>query len=137
MTLGKLKEKCITAIRKRPGILRAELYRLNIGHRSSVRTRVLDLVYERRVIQAWDKVMGSYRLYPYGKEPPIRQQKEHRVTLYQRHALYLNDVADRDFNKGHGHKFYMAFDEAFEILYIDLKILGMAAQEMLHGKTCC
>ena len=131
---GKIKEQCIKAIRERPGILRSELYHLNIGHRCSVRKRVLDLVYERRVIQVWEKV--GYRLYPYGKEP-IREQKEYRASLYRRNALYLNDVAYRDFNKGHGDKFYMAFDEAFEILYIDLKILGMAAQEMLHGKTCC
>lgn len=131
---SKIKDECIKAIRKKPGIRRSELYDMNIGHRSGVRDRVLDLVYERRVIQAWDKVMGSYRLYPYGKEPPIREQKDHRATLYPVHGLYMKDAADPDFKGGHGDKFYIAFDEAFRILYIDLKILGMAAEMLAPVK---
>jgi len=72
---SKVRAKCMEAIRNKPGILRSELYSMDIGYSKD------------------------------GRNPILKD--------------------------AHGDKFYMAFDEAFGLLYIDLKILGMAAQELM------
>jgi len=114
--------------------LQRELYKLNIGHRSTIGSRVFSLCYECWVIRIHDSVMNSYRLYPKGKEPRITNTEHYKQSLVQRgHASFFNEPSEREINKGHGEKFYMAFDEAFGLLYIDLKILGMAAQKHVQG----
>ena len=113
-------------IRSKPGVMQSEMYLMNIGHRSSIGVQVSRLVYGGSVVRVWDDVMLSWRLYPKGKEPPpFIYEKVYKKSLYSKDGRnpILNDV--------HGDKFYMAFDEAFGLLYIDLKILGMAAQEIL------
>lgn len=124
---SKVREKCMEAIRNKPGILQSELYRLGIGHRSDIGYRVFTLCFNGSVVRIRDDVMNSYRLYPKGKEPQTyHKEKAFKRSLFQRSA-------EPEINKGHGDKFYMALDEAFGLLYIDLKILGMAAQEICHG----
>ena len=123
---SKVRAKCMEAIRHTPGILRSELYSTDIGHRSSIGIQVSRLVYSGSVVRAWDDVMQSWRFYPKGKEPP--------PFIYERvykKSLYSKDGRNPILKDAHGDKFYMAFDEAFGLLYIDLKILGMAAQELM------
>ena len=112
----------------KPGILQCELYNMNIGHRSGIRLKVFSLCYEGRVVRIPD--LHSYRLYPKGKEPQsINTEKEYKQSLVHRgHAIFFKEPSQPEINKGHGDKFYTAFDEAFGILYIDLKIMGMAAR---------
>ena len=123
---SKIRAKCMEVIRKKPGILRSGLYSMDIGHRSSINIQISRLVYGGSVVRVWDEVMLSWRLFPKGKEPP--------PFIYERvykKSLYSKDGRNPILNDVHGDKFYMAFDEAFGLLYIDLKILGMAAQEIL------
>lgn len=121
---SKVRAKCMQVIRDMPGILRSEMYSMDIGHRCSIGTQVSRLVYERRVVRVWDDVMLSWRLYPKGKEPqPHLENRIYRKSLYSKEGSIPKDA--------HGEKFRMAFDDYYKILYIDLKILGMAAQEML------
>ncbi len=124
--ISKVREKCMEAIRSKPGILRSELYSMDIGHRCSIGAQVSRLVYSGRVVRIWDEVMLSDRLYPKGKEPqPFIYERVYKKSLYSKDGP---NTIPKD---AHGDKFYMAFDEAFGLLYIDLKILGMAAQEMM------
>ncbi len=120
---SKIRAKCMEVIRDRPGILRYELYSMDIGHRCSIGTQVSRLVSGGRVVRVWDDVMLSWRLYPKGKEPQPQPQKVYKKSLYSKERGIPNDV--------HGDKFMMVFDEFYGLLYIDLKILGMAAQELL------
>lgn len=122
---SKVRAKCMQVIRDKPGILRSEMYLMNIGHRSSIRIQVFSLVYSGRVVRIRDEAMLSDRLYPKGKEPPpFIHEKVYRNSLYSK------DKRNQIPKDAHGDKFYMAFDEAYGLLYIDLKILGMAAQEL-------
>lgn len=132
---SKVREKCMEVIRNKPGILQSELYKMGIGHKADIGHRVFSLCFEGCVIRIHDEVTKSYRLYPKGKEPrTIREEKDFKQSLFQNsHACFFNEPAQPGINKGHGDKFYMALDEAFGLLYIDLKILGMAAQEICHG----
>ena len=115
---SKVRAKCMEVIRDKPGILRSELYNIDIGHRSSIGVQVSRLVYDGSVVRVWDDVMASWRLYPKGKEPQPHEHKVYRNSLYSKEKGIPKDV--------HGEKFMMAFDEAYGLLYIDLKILGMA-----------
>lgn len=128
--ISKISAKCMEEIRNKPGILRSELYAMNIGHRSSIQMWVSRLVCDGIVVRVWDDTQRSYRLYPKGKEPPPHQHKEYKPSLYSRTRGFCHDAADPGFNEGHGDKFYTAFDEAYGLLYIDLKMLGMAAQKL-------
>lgn len=127
---SKVKAKCLEAIRNKPGILRSELYTMNIGHSSSIGIQISRLKYEGCVVVAWDDMMRSYRLYLKGKEPSLPEHKMRKKTMYLKTRGFFRDAADPGVGEGHGDKFFMAFDEAFGLLYIDLKILGMAAQEV-------
>ena len=118
-TLSKLKVKCFQAIKDHPGILQSELSKSGIGHRSSILKYVFSLCFDGSVVRVRDVVMKTYRLYPRGKEPHVN----HEDRLF-RHSLYSNNPAYHDVNKGHGDKFFMAFDGSFGILYIDLKMIG-------------
>lgn len=122
--VSKIRERCMEEIRNRPGILRSELYRMNIGHRSSVSMHVSRMVYEGRVVRVWDDIMLSWRLYPKGKEPQPPDRKEYKRSLF---GSGCRSYIPKD---AHGDRYYMAFDQAFGLLYIDLKILGMAAREI-------
>ncbi len=100
------------------------MYSMDIGHRCSIALQVSRLVYGGSVVRVWDDVMRSWRLYPKGKEPQPHERKVYKKSLYSKEDRGIpHDV--------HGEKFMMAFDEAFGLLYIDLKILGIAAQELL------
>jgi len=125
---SKIKAKCLEAIKNNPGILRSELYTMNIGHSSSIGVQVSRLKYEGCVVAAWDDVMKSFRLYPKGKEPLLPEHKIRKKTMYPKTRGFFRDDADPGVGEGHGDKFYMALDEAYGLLYIDLKILGMAAR---------
>jgi len=129
---SKIKDKCLKAIKAKPGLLRYELYNMGIGHRTGILLWVSRMVYEGIIVRVWDDVMRSWRLYPKGKEPQLHkpESKMYVNSLFSRNILDRKEVADYKFNKGHGNDFYNAFDEAFGILYIDLKILGIAAQEL-------
>lgn len=122
---SKVRAKCMEAIRDKPGILRSEMFRMGIGHRSNIDSHTSRLVYDGSVVRVWDDVILSWRFYPRGKEP-----QPHLENRIYRKSLYSRDVSPIP-KDAHGDKFYMAFDEAYKLLYIDLKILGMAAQEML------
>lgn len=125
--ISKVRAKCMEAIRSKPGILRSELYSMDIGHRCSIGAQVSNLVYSGRVVKIRDDVMLSDRLYPKGKEPPpFIHEKVYRNSLYSK------DKRNQIPKDVHGDKFFRAFDEAFGLLYIDLKILGIAAQEMMR-----
>jgi hypothetical protein len=122
---SKVKAKCMEAIRNNPGIMQFELYRMGIGHRGDIVHRIFSLCFEGAVVRIHDDVTNSYRLYPKGKEPQTyHKEKAFKRSLFQRSA-------EPEINKGHGDKFYMAFDESFGLLYIDLKILGMSARLLL------
>ncbi len=124
-TRGKIRAKCIEAIKKNPGILRPELYTMNIGHRSNIGIHISKLVYERIVVRVWDDVMGTWRLYLKGKQPDY----DPHVRVYRKSlASQQKSMIPKD---AHNDKFFMAFDEAYGLLYIDLKILGMGVQEMM------
>ena len=118
-------------IRSKPGVMQSEMYLMNIGHRSSIGVQVSRLVYAGRVVRVWDDIMLSWRLYPKGKEPPLPEHKIWKKTMYPKTRGFFRDAADPGVGEGHGDRFYMAFDVAFGLLYIDLKILGMAAQDMI------
>jgi len=124
--ISKIRARCMHEIRKKPGILRSELISMDIGHRSSIGIQVSRLVYAESVVRIWDGVMLSWRLYPKGKEPPPFVYGK----VYKK-SLYFKDRCNPIPKDARGDDFYMAFDEAFGLLYIDLKILGMAAQELL------
>jgi len=130
--ISKVRAKCMEAIRSKPGILRSELNSMNIGHRSSIGIQVSRLVYSGRVVRIWDEVMLSDRLYPKGKEPPQFIYKK----VY-RNSLYSKDGRNPIPKDARGDKFFMAFDTAYELLYIDLKILGMAAQKLIKQCKPC
>ena len=121
---SKIRAKCIEVIKGNPGILRSELYSMNIGHKSNIGIQVSKLVYERRVVRVWDDVMG-WRLYSKGQQP---EYDPHNI-VYKK-SLYSKDARNKIPKDARGDKFYMAFDEAYGLLYIDLKMLGMAAQEL-------
>ena len=125
-TPSKLKGKCLQAIRDQPGILQSELAKMGIGHRSGIIQYVFSLCFNGSVVRVRDDVMLSYRLYPRGKEHHInREELVLRRALYRKSSsLLFSKPAHRDINKGHGDKFYMAFDEFYKILYIDLKMIG-------------
>ncbi len=123
-TRSKIRAKCIETI-KNPGILRSELYSMNIGHKSNIRLRVSRLVYERRVVRVWDDVIGTWRLYPQGKQPDYNP---HNVVYRKSLASQQKSPIHKDI---HGEKFRMAFDDYYKILYIDLRILWVGVQEML------
>ncbi len=128
-TRSKIRAKCIEAIKNNPGILRSELYSMNIGHRANIGLQVSKLVYERSVVRVWDDVMGTWKLYPRGKQP---EYDPHDNIIYKKSlASQQKSLIPKN---AHNDKFFMAFDEAFGILYIDLKILGMAAQEMMRER---
>lgn len=116
---SKLKVKCLQVIRDQPGILQSDLSKKGIGHRSSIIKYVFSLCFNGSVVRVRDVVMLTYRLYPRGKEPHVN----HEDRLF-RHSLYSHNPAYHDVNKGHGDKFFMAFDGSFGILYIDLKMIG-------------
>jgi len=118
---SKIRVKCMEEIRKKPGILRTELYSMNIGHRCSIGLQVSRLVYYELVVRIWDDIMRSWRLYPKGTEPQPFIYK----TVYKK-CIYSKDSRNPIPNAARGGEFYMAFDEAFGLLYIDLKILGTA-----------
>ena len=128
---SKLKVKCFQAIRDQPGISQSELYKMGIGHRSSIVKHVFSLCFDGSVVRVYDDGMRSYRLYPRGKEPHINCEKMLlRRSLHQTSgSLFLRDPAHYDINKGHGEKFRMAFDESFGLLYIDLKMIAGACSE--------
>jgi len=128
---SKIKAKCMETIRSKPGVMQSEMYLMNIGHRSSIGVQVSRLVYAGRVVRVWDDIMLSWRLYPKGKEPPLPEHKIRKKTMYPKTRGFFRDAADLGVGEGHGDRFYMAFDVAFGLLYIDLKILGMAAQDMI------
>jgi hypothetical protein len=119
---SKVKVKCLEAIRKNPGILQCKLYRMGIAHRSDIGRRIFSLCYEGSVVRIHDIAMNSYRLYPKGKEPQTIEKEK-----YHNRVHFFGEFAHTEINKGHGDKFYRAFDEAYGLLYIELKILGMAA----------
>ena len=123
---SKIRTQCLDAIRKTPGMPRSELYRMGIGHKSTIQLWISRLVYERTIVRIWDDAMNTWRLYPKGKEPEPRIREKHKKNLYSHRALYFGDKADYDFSKAHGEKFRMAFDEMFRILYIDLKMIAGA-----------
>ncbi len=127
----KLKEKCLQAIRDRPGVLQSELGKMGIGHRSSIIKHVFSLCFNGSVVRARDDVMLSYRLYPRGKEPQTHHEdRSYRQSLFCRgNSFRFSEPAHREINKGHGDKFYMAFDEAFGLLYIDLRMMAGAWSE--------
>ena len=126
-----LKEKCSQAIRDQPGILQSELGKMGIGHRSSIIRYVFSLCFDGSVVRVRNDDMQSYRLYPRGKEPHIdHEEMLFRRSLHQMsRPLFFSEPAHYDINKGHGEKFRMAFDEAFGILYIDLKMIAGACSE--------
>jgi len=128
---SKLKVKCFQAIRDHPGILQSELGKMGIGHRQSIIKYVFSLCFNGSVVRVRDDVMLSYRLYPRGKEPHInREEIAVRRSLYRKSSFILfSEPTHRDINKGHGDAFYMAFDELYKILYIDLKIIAGACSE--------
>ncbi len=122
---NKIKARCLEAIRNCPGILQSELFGMGIGYRSNISNGVFSLCFEGSVIRIRDAIMRSYRLYPKGKEPPCRERRDFRQSLFQRNnALFFNESAHQELNKGHGDKFYMAFDAAFGLF--DLEILQLA-----------
>jgi len=121
---SKLKVKCLQAIRDQPGILQSELGKMGIGHRSSIIRYVFSLCFDGSVVRVRNDDMQSYRLYPRGKEPHIdHEDKSFRCSLFS------NNPACHDINKQHGEKFRMAFDEAYGLLYIDLKMIAGACSE--------
>lgn len=127
---NKIKARCLEAIRNCPGILQSELFGMGIGHRSNISNGVFSLCFEGSVIRIRDAIMRSYRLYPKGKEPPCRERRDFRQSLFRRNnALFFNEAAHQELNKGHGNKFYMAFDEAYGLLYIDLRIIWESLSE--------
>ena len=120
----KLKGKCLQAIRDQPGILQSELGKMGIGHRSSIIRYVFSLCFDGSVVRVRDDGVQSYRLYPRGKEPHVNHEdKSFRCSLFSNNPAYHN------INKQHGDKFYIAFDEAYRILYIDLKMIAGACSE--------
>ncbi len=128
-TRGKIRAKCIEAIENNPGILRPELYTMNIGHRSNIGIHISKLVYERIVVRVWDDAMGTWRLYPKGKLPPhTRHDVVYRKSLASQHKSPIS----KDL---HGEKFRMAFDEYYKILYMDLRMLWVGIQEMLARQS--
>lgn len=131
---GKLKAKCFQAIRDRPGILQSDLGKMGIGHRQSIMKNVFSLCFDGSVIRVRDAVMLSYRLYPRGKEPQTyREEIGFRQSLFRiGNSLLCNEPACCEINKGHGDKFYMAFDEAFGLFYIDLKMMGGLCTESIN-----
>lgn len=122
--ISKIRAKCMEAIKNKPGILRSEMGYMDIGHRSNIGIQVSRLVYDGSVVRVWDETMLSWRLYPKGKEPHHNEPKAYKKSLYSK------GDATPIFKDAHGDKFYMAFDEAYRLLYIDLKILGMAVQRL-------
>lgn len=121
---SKVRAKCMQVIRDKPGILRSEMFRMSIGHRSNIDLHISRLVYGGSVVRVYDDIMKSWRFYPRGKEP-----QSHLENRIYRKSLYSKDVSPIP-KDAHGDKFYMVFDEAYKLLYIDLKVLGMAAQEV-------
>jgi len=123
-TPSKIRVLCLAAIRKTPGMPRYQLYKMGIGHKSTIRILLSRLVYDGAIVRIWDDAVNSWRLYPKGKEPVAHTQKEYKQNLYPSLALYFKDIANPDIGEGHGEKFRMAFDVAFGILYIDLKMIA-------------
>lgn len=128
---SKLKGKCLQAIRDQPGILQSEMSKMGIGHRQTITEHVFSLCFNGSVVRVRDEVMHSYRLYPRGKEPQINcEETLFRRSLHQRSSsLFFSEPAHYNINKGHGDKFFMAFDEASGLLYIDLKMIAGACSE--------
>lgn len=121
---SKVRAKCMEVIRGEPGILQSKLYSMHIGHRSNIALYISKLVYGGSFVRIWDDVMLTWRLYPKGKEP----QPYHDNRVYKK-SLYCRDISPIP-KDAHGEKFRMAFDDYYKILYLDLKILGMAAAMM-------
>lgn len=122
---SKVKARCLESIRNCPGILQSKLFGMGIGYRSNILSGVFSLCFEGSVVRIRDAVMRSYRLYPKGKEPLCLEKRDFRQSLFQRNnAFFFKESAHPDLNKGHGDKFFIAFDEAFGLLYIDLKMIG-------------
>jgi len=97
---------------------------MGIGHRSSIIRYVFSLCFDGSVVRVRDDGVQSYRLYPRGKEPHVNHEdKSFRCSLFSNNPAYHN------INKQHGDKFYIAFDEAYRILYIDLKMIAGACSE--------
>jgi hypothetical protein len=116
------KAKFFAVMRQHPGILRTQLYKMNIGPRSSIQLWESKLLFEGKLVRIWDDVLG-WQLYPKGKEPQHYKPEIYRPSLWSKEAA-------PDINKGHGEQFRMAFDEAFGILYYDLKIIAGACEAM-------
>ncbi len=122
---NKIKVRCLEVIRNCPGILQSELFRMGIGYRSNISNAVFSMCFEGSVVRIRDAITCSYRLYLDGREPPCHEKRDFRQSLFQRNnALFFKESAHPALNKGHGDKFYMAFDEIFGLLYIDLKMIA-------------
>lgn len=113
-----IQNEIIRAVRKSPGIVFEQIYQL-IGvdacSLSYLKNRLQWMRGEKLVDVVWDLSEQRYRYYLYGRAPK---------KIPGRSFGCWRDC--HPMNKARGERFMMEFDEAFGLLYCELKILAGA-----------